>query len=164
MARAKAEKKALIYQTAVTVAGLSLWLASVALIFIRHPPREQLILIAFVPLIIAISLFPNTFTLPSGIKRDKITFTLSDAFVFLVACWYGVLPAVFVAGVEGFVSSRRSVRRFSSNLFSAGMISLAAAAAGVALNATLRYGFHESALQHHSFSAVTVSLTPETAI
>src|SRR6202165_6108121 len=133
MARAKAEKKALIYQTAVTVAGLSLWLASVVLIFIRHPPREQLILIAFVPLIIAISLFPNTF----GIKRDKITFTLSDAFVFLIACWYGILPAVFVAGAEGFVSSRRSVRRFSSNLFSAGMISLAAAAAGAALNASL---------------------------
>ncbi|MDX6578032.1 MAG: hypothetical protein QOE96_3985 [Blastocatellia bacterium] len=165
MARAKAEKKALIYQTAVTVAGLGLWLASVVLIFIRHSPREQLILVAFVPLIIAISLFPNTFTLPSGIKRDKITFTLSDAFVFLVACWYGVLPAVFVAGVEGFVSSRRSVRLFSSNLFSAGMISLAAAAGGAALNITLRYGFHEgSAVQRHSFLAVTVSLLPATAV
>ena len=164
MARAKAEKKALIYQTAVTVAGLSLWLASVVLIFVRYPPRQQLILIVFVPLIIAISLFPNTFTLPSGIKRDKITFTLSDAFVFLVACWYGVLPAVFVAGVEGFVSSRRSVRRFSSNLFSAGMISLAAAAAGVALNTMLRYGFHEGAIQNHSFLAVTVSLLPATAV
>ena len=164
MARAKAEKKALIYQTAVTVAGLGLWLASVVFLFTGHPPREQLILISFVPVIIVISLFPNTFTLRSGIKRDKITFTLSDAFVFLIACWYGVLPAVFVAGVEGFVSSRRSVRRFSSNLFSAGMISLAAAAAGGALQATLRYGFHESAVQHHSFLAVTVSLLPATAV
>jgi putative nucleotidyltransferase with HDIG domain len=164
MARAKAEKKALIYQTAVTVAGLGLWLASAVFLFTAHTPREQLILIGFVPLIILISLFPNTFTLPSGLKRDKITFTLSDAFVFLIACWYGILPAVFVAGVEGFVSSRRSVRRFSSNLFSAGMISLAAAAAGAALNATLRYGFHESAVQHHSFLAVTVSLLPATAL
>src|SRR6266550_2764317 len=164
MPRAKAEKKALIYQTAVTVAGLGLWLASAAFLFISHPQREQLILVSFVPLIIAISLFPSTFTLPSGIKRDKITFTLSDAFVFLVACWYGVLPAVFVAGVEGFVSSRRSVRRFSSNLFSAGMISLAAAAAGAALNLTLRYGFHEGAVQNHSFLAVTVSLLPATAV
>src|SRR2546430_3450601 len=158
MARAKAEKKALIYQTAVTVAGLSLWLASVVLIFIRHLPREQLILIAFVPLIIAISLFPNTFTLPSGIKRDKITFTLSDAFVFLVACWYGTLPAVFIAGAEGFVSSRRTVRRLSSNLFSAGMISLAAAAAGLALNTTLPFGFPAACVARHlSFFAVHVA-------
>jgi hypothetical protein len=164
MPRAKADKKAFVYQTAVTVAGLSLWLASVVSLFTSHSPREQLILIAFVPLIIVISLFPNTFTLPSGIKRDKITFTLSDAFVFLIACWYGILPAVFVAAVEGFISSRRSVRRVSSNLFSAGMISLAAAAAGGALQATLRYGFHESAVQHHSFLAVTVSLLPATAV
>jgi len=164
MPRAKAEKKALAYQTAVTVAGLGLWLAAVAFLFTAHPPREQLILVGFVPLIIVIGLFPNTFTL-SGLKRDKITFTLSDAFIFLIACWYGTLPAVFVAGVEGFISSRRSVRRISSNLFSAGMISLAAGAAGVALNLTLRYGFHESnAVQHHSFLAVTVSLLPATAV
>jgi putative nucleotidyltransferase with HDIG domain len=164
MPRAKADKKAFVYQTAVTVAGLSLWLASAVSLFTSHSAREQLILIGLVPLIIAISLFPNTFTLPSGIKRDKITFTLSDAFVFLIACWYGILPAVFVAGVEGFVSSRRTVRRVSSNLFSAGMISLAAAAAGGALQATLRYGFHETAVQHHSFLAVTVSLLPATAL
>lgn len=164
MPRAKAEKKALAYQTAVTVAGLGLWLAAVAFLSTARPPREQLILIGFVPLIIVIGLFPNTFTL-SGLKRDKITFTLSDAFIFLIACWYGTLPAVFVAGVEGFISSRRSVRRISSNLFSAGMISLAAGAAGVALNLTLRYGFHESsAVQHHSFLAVTVSLLPATAV
>jgi putative nucleotidyltransferase with HDIG domain len=164
MSRARAQKKAGIYQTAITVAGLSLWLAAAVSIAFAHSTREQLVLISFVPLIIAISLFPNTFTLPSGIKRDKITFTLSDAFVFLVACWYGILPAVFVAGVEGFVSSRRSVRRVSSNLFSAGMISLAAAAAGGALQAMLRYGFHESPVQHHSFLAVTVSLLPATAV
>lgn len=163
MARAKAEKKALAYQTAVTVAGLGLWLAAVLFLFTARPWREQVILIGFVPLIIVIGLFPNTFTL-GGLRRDKITFTLSDAFVFLIACWYGTLPAVFVAGVEGFVSSRRSVRRFSSNLFSAGMISLAAGAAGVALNSTLRYGFHESNAVQHSFLAVTVSLLPATAV
>jgi putative nucleotidyltransferase with HDIG domain len=165
MTRTKAEENALIYQRVVTVAGLGLWLASVIFLFTGQPPRQQIILIAFVPLIIVISLFPNTFTLPSGIKRDKITFTLSDAFVFLIASWYGILPAVFVAGAEGFVSSRRSVRRFSSNLFSAAMISLAAAAAGAALNASLRYGFHENTVgQRHSFLAVTVSLLPATAV
>ena len=158
------EKKPLVFQTLVTVAGLSTWLAAAVFLFTRHPGREQLTLVGFVPLIIIISLFPNTFTLPGSIKRDKITFTLSDAFVFLIACWYGTFAAVFVAGAEGFVSSRRSVRRFSSNLFSAGMISLAAAAAGLILNATLRYAFHETnAAQYHSFFAVTVALLPATA-
>ncbi|HYX30077.1 MAG TPA: HD domain-containing phosphohydrolase [Pyrinomonadaceae bacterium] len=159
---AKIEKKALVYQTIVTVAGLSMWLASVAFLFTKHPAREQLILTGFIPLIIVISLFPNTFTLP-GLKRDRITFTLSDAFIFLIACWYGIIPAVFVAGAEGFVSSRRSVRRLSSNLFSAGMISLASAAAALALNAILRFGFHEANTnRYYSFVAVTVALLPAT--
>jgi len=162
--RKKSEKQARIYQTAVAVVGLCLWLASVISLFANHNLREQLVLIGFVPLIILISLFPNTFTLPSGIKRDKITFTLSDAFVFLIACWYGTLPAVLIAGAEAFISSRRTVRRLSSNLFSAGMISLAAAAAGVTLNLTLRYGFHETNVgKYHSFFAVTVALLPATA-
>src|SRR5439155_5399653 len=161
MTRTKAEKTALIYQTAVIVAGLGLWLASVVFLFTDQTPRELLTLLGFLPLIIVISLFPNT----CGIKRDKITFTLSDAFVVLIACWYGILPAVFVAGTEGFVSSRRSVRRFSSNLFSAGMISLAAAAGAATLNLTLRYAFHETgAGQRHSFLAITVSLLPATAM
>jgi putative nucleotidyltransferase with HDIG domain len=161
MAHTKSEKQARIYQTVVTVVGLGLWLASAVVLFTTRGGREQLILIAFVPAIIVISLFPNTFSL----KRDKITFTLSDAFVFLIACWYGILPAIFIAGAEGFVSSRRSVRRFSSNFFSAGMISLAAGAAALALNLTLRYGFHETGGgQYHSFFAVTVALLPATAV
>ncbi len=158
---AKSTKKSLVFQTFVTVAGLGTWLAAAAFLFTRHPPRQQLILLGFVPLIILISLFPNTFSL----KRDKITFTLSDAFVFLIACWYGTLAAVFVAGAEGFVSSRRSVRRLSSNLFSAGMISIAAAAAGIALNTTLHYGFHATDIAgYYSFLAVTVALLPATAV
>jgi putative nucleotidyltransferase with HDIG domain len=45
------------------------------------------------------------------------------------------------------------------------MISLAAAAAGLTLNATLRYGFHETgAGKYHSFFAVTVALLPATAV
>jgi putative nucleotidyltransferase with HDIG domain len=160
---AQVEKKSLVFQTIVTVAGLLMWLASAVFLFTRHPAREQLIMIGFIPLIIAISLFPNTFTLPGSRKREKITFTLSDAFVFLIACWYGIIPAVFVAGAEAFVSSRRSVKRLSSNLFSAGMISLAAAAAALVLNAILRYGFHETnATRYYSFVAVTVALLPAT--
>src|SRR5260370_26813849 len=55
MARTRVEKKALIYQSMVTVAGLCTWLASVIFLFMRHSPREQLILVAFVPIIIVIS-------------------------------------------------------------------------------------------------------------
>src|SRR5262249_1008503 len=159
------DKKALAYQSLIIAAGLGLWLLAVISVFTRHTPREQLTLLIFVPVVVLISLFPNTFTLPSNIKRDKIYFTLSDAFIFLIACWYGTLPAVFVAGVEAFISSRRSVRRLSSNLFSAGMISLAAAAGGLTLNATLFYGFHQTgAGKYHSFLAVTVGLLPATAV
>jgi putative nucleotidyltransferase with HDIG domain len=165
MARTNTEKQSLIYQTMVTVAGLSMWLASAAFIFTLRPGREQLTLLGFVPLIVLISLFPNTFTLPSSIKRDKITFTLSDSFIFLIACWYGTLPAVFVAGADAFVSSRRSVRRISSNLFSAAMISLAASAGGLVLNSVIRYGFHETnPANYHSFLAVSVALLPATAV
>ena len=163
--RSKSENQALVFQTAVTVVGLSLWLAAAIILFATRSGRELLILISFLPAIIVISLFPNTFTLPSSIRRDKITFTLSDAFVFLIACWYGILPAIFVAGAEAFVSSRRTVRRFSSDLFSSGMISLAAGAAALTLSSILRYGFHENGGgQYHSFFAVTVALLPATAV
>ena len=52
MTRTKAEKTALIYQTAVIVAGLGLWLASVVFLFIGQTRREQLTLMGFLPLII----------------------------------------------------------------------------------------------------------------
>jgi putative nucleotidyltransferase with HDIG domain len=165
MTQTNGEKKALVYQSLIVAAGAGLWLVAMTFAFTHYPVREQLTLLVLIPVVVLIGLFPNTFTLPSSIKREKITFTLSDSFIFLIACWYGTLPAVLLAGVEAFISSRRSVRRLSSNLFSAGMISLAAAAAGVTLNATLRYGFHETgAGKYHSFLAVTVALLPATAV
>src|ERR1051325_9696261 len=96
------------FQTAVTAAGLLLWVASAADIAAWRTPSEQLILLALVPLALVVGVFPISFPLPSGLKftAEKITFTLSDAFTLLVACRYGVLPAVFLAGLEGFVGSR----------------------------------------------------------
>src|SRR5437764_1363574 len=130
-----------VFQTGVTAAGLLLWAAAVADIAAWRAPADQLILLALVPLALVVGVFPITFPLPSGLKftTEKITFTLSDAFTLLVACRYGVLPAVFLAGLEGFVGSRASVRRLSSNLFSSGMMSLAAGAAAGGLAATLAY-------------------------
>ncbi|HST50576.1 MAG TPA: HD domain-containing phosphohydrolase [Pyrinomonadaceae bacterium] len=136
-------RKSLTFRTAITVAGLLLWAAGVADIAARRTPAEQLALLVLVPLAIIVGMFPVTFPLPSGLKftTEKICFTLSDAFILLVACRYGVLPAVFLAGLEGFVSSRSTVHRLSSNLFSSGMMSLAAGAAASALAATLSHGF-----------------------
>ena len=130
-----------VFQTIVTAAGLVLWAAAVADIAALRSPSEQLTLLALVPLALLVGVFPITFPLPSGLKftTERITFTLSDAFTLLVACRYGVLPAAFLAGLEGFVGSRATVRRLSSNLFSAGMMSLAGGAGGAALAAMLAY-------------------------
>jgi len=149
-------RKSLAFLAAVASSGLLLWAASVADIAAWRTPAEQLALLVLVPLAIIVGMFPVTFPLPSGLKftSEKICFTLSDAFILLVACRYGVLPAVFLAGLEGFVSSRSTVRRLSSNLFSAGMMSLAACAAASALAATLTHAFAGS----NGFTAAACAL------
>ena len=156
MSERKENTRARAFQTTVTAAGLALWAAGVAEIVVRRTTAEQLTLLVLVPLAIIVGMFPITFPLPSGLKftTEKINFTLSDAFILLVACCYGVLPAVFLAGLEGFVGSRVAVRRLSSNLFSSGMMSLAASVAGVALGATLRIGFAGS----KSFTAAACAI------
>lgn len=139
------ERNSRAYQVIVSVAGVTVWLIAVARILTGFGWREQLILLALVPVIVTVGGFLQHFRLPLGLKftQDRITFTLSDAFILLIACWFGLVPAVLLAGIEGFTSSRRTVRRLSSNLFSSGMMSLAAAAASITLNAVLRYGFGE---------------------
>jgi putative nucleotidyltransferase with HDIG domain len=161
MGQEKPNSKSRIYQSCVTASGLCVWLSCAAYLLLGYAWREQLSVLALTPLVILVGMFPNTFPMPSNWKftHEKITFTLSDAFVLLVACWHGAAAAVFVAGIEGFTSSRRSVRRLSSNLFSYGMMSLAAAAAAACLNAVLRYGWHEAgASKHHTFTAAAVAV------
>lgn len=145
----------------VSVAGISVWLAAAIGFFLRHPGNEQLIVLAVVPLVVFVGMFPNTLPLPSGLRlsHEKLTFTLSDALIFLVACRYGFAACVLVAGIEGFTSSLRAVRRLSSNLFSFGMMSLAAAAAGLSLNMVLRYGFGETlGNNNYAFPAIAVAV------
>ncbi|MDQ3919772.1 MAG: HD domain-containing protein [Acidobacteriota bacterium] len=156
MSETKDNRKSGAFRTAVTVAGLALWCVGVADIVVKRTPSEQLTLLALVPLAIVVGVFPITFPLPSGLKftTEKVSFTLSDAFVLLVACRYGVLPAVFLAGLECFVSSRSTTRRLSSNFFSLGMMSLAAGAASSALAVVLALGFAGSG----SFTAVACAL------
>jgi putative nucleotidyltransferase with HDIG domain len=150
-----------VYQAGVTYAGLALWLAGAAWLACGFHWQGQLSFLAFVPAVILASMFVQTFRMPAGLRftHERLTFTLSDALVLLVACWYGFAPAVCLAGIEGFTTSRRTVRRLSSNLFSAGMMALAAAAAAGALQLVLRYGFHEAGTgAEHTALAVSVAM------
>ncbi|PYS93403.1 MAG: hypothetical protein DMF64_05155 [Acidobacteria bacterium] len=149
------------YQWAVTGAGLALWLAAFVWLAAHYGWHEQLMFIAFVPAIILASMFVQHFRMPMGLKftHERLTFTLSDAIVLLAACWYGLAPAVFIAGIEGFTTSRRTVRRLSSNLFSGGMMALTAAAAALSLSAVFRYGFNQPGTgAHHPALAVAVAM------
>jgi signal transduction histidine kinase/ActR/RegA family two-component response regulator len=157
----KEHRKGQRYLTVVVVVGLLLWLVTAGETITGHSLRELLTLSAAVPLIILVGLFPITFPLPAGWKstQENVTFTLMDAFVLAVAAWYGIGPAVLIAGVEAFTSSRRLVRRLSSNLFSLGMMSLAAAAASFSLSAVLGDGWTGAPIaRHHSVSAVAAAL------
>ena len=151
-----------VYQTAVSASGMAVWLVAVFVIFARHGWRDHLMLLALVPAIIAAGMFVQHFRLPLGLKfsQDRVTFTLTDAFVLLVACWFGPFPAVFLAGIEGFTSSRRTARRLSSNLFSSAMMSLGAAAASFTIGVVLRYGFSEETGTgpDHALMAVAVAM------
>jgi putative nucleotidyltransferase with HDIG domain len=131
-----------VFQWGVTVAGGLLWLWSLARLGADYEAREQLIFLGLLPVVIFVSHFTQHFRLPFGIDltRERMTVSLSDALVLLVACWYGVWPAVFAAGVEGFAASRRTTRRPSSNLFSFGMMSLAAGAGALTLSCLLGTG------------------------
>jgi putative nucleotidyltransferase with HDIG domain len=153
--------KSRTYQLIVTVAGISLWMYAVASLALNFRLRDQLIVLAVVPLATVVGMFPISFPLPSALKsrQEQINFSLSDAFVLLVACWYGILPAVVVAGIEGFTASRRGGRRLFSNLFSFGMMALAAASAAASLGVVLKYGWGAAAtIQNQSFTPFTVAL------
>ncbi|MCA1591364.1 MAG: HD domain-containing protein [Acidobacteria bacterium] len=157
----QANLKSRVYQATITVAGIALWLTATVSIPVNYAPREQLLLLGLVPLIVAVCMFLHVFPMPSGLKftQEKMTFSLSDAIILLVACWYGLVPAVVIGGIEGFITSRRAVHRLSSNLFSLGMMSLAAAAAAGTLNGVLRFGFNEAGGGgNHTFFAAALAL------
>lgn len=157
----KEQRKLQRYQGAIMVAGLALWGVMGGVTFAGHPWRDLMFLLTAVPLIIIVDLFPITFLLPAGWKsaKENITFTLIDAFVLAIAAWYGLAPAILIAGIEGFVSSRHQVRRLSSNLFSSGMMSLAAAAASLTLSAVLGDSWTGGPISsHHGFAAVAGAL------
>jgi putative nucleotidyltransferase with HDIG domain len=162
MSKEKANLKSYIYQMTVTVAGMGLWLAAVGSIFISYAQQDQMIFLALVPVAIILGMFTQRFRVPMGLKftQERMTFTLTDAFVIFVACWFGFVPAVFLAGIDGFATSRRTVRRLSSNLFSSSMMSLGAAAATVGLDIVLRLFFAEESVagSDHTLLAAAMAI------
>ncbi|MEW6211394.1 MAG: HD domain-containing phosphohydrolase [Acidobacteriota bacterium] len=155
------QKKSRDYQSAIITLGLAAWLMAFTNLLYSHPAQHQLEFLFLVPVIVLVGLSPQRFRLPLGLgfSQEKVSFTLSDAIIILVACWYGLAPAVFLAGIEGFISSRRSARRLSSNLFSAGMMSLSAAAAALTLMAVLRFAFDlPFPARSRNFLAISVAI------
>ena len=148
------------YQIVVSAAGILVCLIAAGSIITGYTWRELLVLGAVVPLITVVGFFPITFPLPTGWKasNEKINFTVIDAFVLTTAFSFGIAPAILIAGIEGFTSSRRLVRRLSSNLFSSSMMSLTAAAAYCSLSVILRDGSTGALIAHHSFSTVAAAL------
>ena len=161
MSNAKMNVKSRVYQTSVTIAGLGVWLIAAATLPLSYTRLECLIFLLLMPLAILFGKFIHTFPLPSGLKftQNKVSFSLADAFVLLIACWFGAAPAVLIAGVEGFTSARQTSKRLSVNLFSSSMMSLAAFAAAITLQAILNYVFNETqAGGAHSLTAISVAI------
>ena len=160
MSKEVPQAKSHIFQSAVSAVGICVWTAAAGVLFTNYSLRDQLIVLALIPLILIVSMFMNVFQLPSGAKltNEKFNFTLSDAIILVVAYWYGPAPAVFVAGIEGFNASRRTSRRTSNVLFSSGMISLAAAAAAASTGAMLGQPLLAASAEHND-SFITVAIT-----
>src|SRR5256714_1119069 len=155
------ERKLYIYQNAVTVVGLSLWGMALARVIWAYSLREQITILALTPVTVVVGFFSHHVHLPIGKRftREKVTVTLSDAVVLLIACWGGVFPAVLVSGIEGFTSVVRTRRRWSSYLFSSAIMSAGAGVSAAALNAVLHYGFAGSAVDgRYPLVAVTVAI------
>jgi hypothetical protein len=149
------------YQIIVTTAGLSLCALAGAQLALTYDTRNQLTVLALLPLTILVGAFPQNFKIPVGLgfTKEVITFTLTDAIVILVACCYGAYPAILIAGLESFISARRGGRRLSSHMFSSAMMSLSAAAASVVLSGGLQLIFGEAgAGVNQSLAAVAISM------
>jgi putative nucleotidyltransferase with HDIG domain len=149
------------YQWLVTAAGLSLCAFAAVKLALLFEARDQMIVLALIPLTIFVGGFQQNFKLPVGLgfTHEVITFTLTDAIVIIVVCCYGAYPAILIAGIESFLSARRGGPLLSSHLFSSAMMSLSAASASVVLSGTLHAIFGEAGTGvNQRLAAVAVSM------
>jgi putative nucleotidyltransferase with HDIG domain len=140
MTAAGATQKGFIYQTTITVVGIGLWVIAVAYLCITYAFKELSMFLALIPVIVIVGMFIQHFQMPLGLKftKERITFTLADSIVLLIACQCGLTAAVCFAGIEGFTSSRRTTRRLSSNLFSSAIMSIGAVMTSLTLQWMMR--------------------------
>lgn len=128
------------FQQTIIVFGIVLWLYCVAFVTLRYDTTSQFMILPLVPLMIFISLFLNTFQLPSGLTftRERVSLSFADSIVLLVAYGIGLAPAVFLAAIEGYFSTRRT-SKWRTSLFSASMMAFSALAASLTINAVLNF-------------------------
>jgi len=129
------------YQLVVTIAGIGLWLVACHRIAVACSLRDQFTLMGMIPVIVIVGMFSINLRVPVGAKfvQEKMAFTLADAIVLLVACWSGIFPAIFLAGLEGFTSSLRRAKQVSTHLFSSAIMSLGAALTAASLVGVLQF-------------------------
>jgi len=159
--------KSQVYQSLLTIAGLSGWVAGIFWISTSCSAKSQLTIVALVPLIILSGSLLQHFRPPSGRKfiRNTLTFTPVDALVLLVMSWQGPHPAAFLAAIEGFTSSRRTTRNLKSNLFSSAMMAVTSWAAYAAFSTVMRFGFGEAVItSNHNLLAVSVALLASSVV
>jgi putative nucleotidyltransferase with HDIG domain len=159
MSKSKTNVHSRFYQNAVSFLGTILWLYAFAFVAMQYGWKQQFAVMALVPLMILISLFPNTFKLPSGLAftRERVTLSFADSIVLLVAYWFGFAPAVFLAGIEGFFSTRRT-SKFRTSFFSSSMMMFGALAASLTISVALRLIKHAPALMQNRALAVAIAI------
>src|SRR2546422_11116351 len=101
-----------VYQQTVIVLGVATWLIAVARICTSYGWQDRLTFLLLAPVIITGGMFTQTFRLPLGSKftKERVTSTLTDGFVILIACRFGAAPALVLAGVDALTAPRRPPR------------------------------------------------------
>jgi putative nucleotidyltransferase with HDIG domain len=148
------------YQITVTVLGISLWVLAVVYLCVTYASKELSMFLTLIPITVIVGMFIQHFQMPLGLKftKERITFTLADSIVLLIACWFGLAAAVCFAGIEGFTSSRRTTRRISSNLFSSAIMSIGAAVTSLTLHWVMQSQFGEAIINHTSRGLLTTGI------
>ncbi|MEO6391327.1 MAG: diguanylate cyclase [Pyrinomonadaceae bacterium] len=131
---------ATVFQWAVIGGGGLVWVFSALRFRDNGTPRAFLETAIFALAIVLISSRPVMITMPGRSNlndRRQLSISLSDCLTFLLLILYGAAPAILVSGLDGFIASRRTVKRWTSNLFTWGMFSLSVLGAARAYQFTL---------------------------
>lgn len=115
--------QALLYST--LTAGTFVWICSLPGV-LAHTASEKFEIAIICALVIIVGY--KSLSVPSpnfkrGQNTDVVT-SISDALVIFTALVHGIAAAIFIAGIDGFTSSRNQTRKVRSNLFSLALLAL----------------------------------------